>query len=274
MVEKYSKKVDMTKECWKKIPGLPNYYEASNYGRIRVTDHLSVDGKHLYGHLISQHESDDGYLIINHGTRGVTPGVHNLVARAFFGVPSDRRLNQVNHIDENKHNNRADNLEWCTDRYNTMYGHRLKHQQQSLAKSGRINTKFLHGFYAINLKTHNKKLFYTTPACARYLGLCSSPILGCLSEKRPHAKTYQGYAFVFVDDYSESLLSNLNPVHKNGKGIKPLKAVNVKTGKVVIANTQKELAKKIGSSNGNISMVLNSPVHHTVKGYKVTYINQ
>lgn len=273
MQSTYRKQIDMRKEYWKKVPGLPNYYEVSNYGRARTTDHISIDGKTLYGHLLAQHETDDGYLAINHNTKGITTGVHNLVARAFFGIPKDKRLNQVNHIDENKHNNRADNLEWCTDLYNVIYGNRTKHQQQTLAKNGRINSKFLHGFYAIKLDTHEKHLFYTTPACANYLGLNKNPILDCLSSNRVHAKTYQGYTFVFVDDYCDDILKLINPVHKNGKPIRKLRAVNIKTGKVIVANSQKELAHLIGSSNGNISMVLNSPIHHTVKGYRVNYIN-
>lgn len=269
----YSKKVNMSKEFWKKVPGLPDYYEVSNYGNVRVIDHLSIDGKKLYGHLLAQHETDDGYLVINHKIRGITTGVHNLVARSFFGLPKDKRLNQVNHIDENKHNNRADNLEWCTDNYNITYGERTKHQQQTLAKNGRINFKFIHGFYAINLKTHKKERFYTAPDCARKLGLDRNPILDCLSTRRIHSKTYRGYAFIFVDDYNDSLLDRLKPVHKNGKVIRQLQAINIKTGQVIIANSQNEMAKLIGSSNGNISMVLNSPVHHTAKGYKISYIN-
>lgn len=48
--------------------------------------------------------------------------VHRIVARNF--VPNPMGLSQVNHIDENKQNNRADNLEWCTPKYNARYGRR------------------------------------------------------------------------------------------------------------------------------------------------------
>lgn len=33
---------------------------------------------------------------------------------------------QINHKDENKENNRVDNLEWCSAKYNANYGTRLK----------------------------------------------------------------------------------------------------------------------------------------------------
>lgn len=45
--------------------------------------------------------------------------VHRLVALLF--VPGYKKGLVVNHIDENKLNNRAENLEWCTYQYNLNY---------------------------------------------------------------------------------------------------------------------------------------------------------
>ncbi len=45
--------------------------------------------------------------------------VHRLVAKAF--IPNPNNYPCVNHKDENKSNNHADNLEWCTYKYNVQY---------------------------------------------------------------------------------------------------------------------------------------------------------
>ena len=55
---------------------------------------------------------------------------HRLVAEAY--IPNPGNLPQVNHKDENPKNNCADNLEWCTAKYNMNYGEGAKSRHSKI----------------------------------------------------------------------------------------------------------------------------------------------
>lgn len=108
------------KEIWKEIEGYEGRYEISSFGRIRSYLQNKTSGRIRIGNLTKK-----GYLSVllydENGNSKWCP-VHRLVASAFIGNPSN--LPQVNHKDEDKTNNRVDNLEWCTNEYNVNYGTR------------------------------------------------------------------------------------------------------------------------------------------------------
>lgn len=58
--------------------------------------------------------------------------LHRLVAKAFLPNPNNYPV--INHKDENTHNNRVDNLEWCTQKYNINYGTRTQKAKEKQAR--------------------------------------------------------------------------------------------------------------------------------------------
>ena len=82
-------------------------------------------GQHYQNRVMSQSSDADGYmkLTLSRNGKKKSVAVHRLVARAFIDNPHN--LPEINHIDEDKTNNRVENLEWCTTAYNLTYGHRL-----------------------------------------------------------------------------------------------------------------------------------------------------
>lgn len=132
-------------EEWREIPlkELSGRYEVSNYGRIRRVARVSYysDGRKrkLEQKLLTPHVHPKGYMMINLsiGERSVTYKMHRLVAMTFIDNPQG--LPEVNHKDENKANNAADNLEWCTHKYNSNYGTRVQRiaLKNSVSQKGR-----------------------------------------------------------------------------------------------------------------------------------------
>lgn len=93
-------------ENWKPVKGFKGY-EVSDLGNVRSTRRM-----------LKQFPNSRGYHRVYLGD-GRLHLVHRLVAEAFVDNPNDYPI--VNHIDEVKTNNRADNLEWCTHKHNSNY---------------------------------------------------------------------------------------------------------------------------------------------------------
>lgn len=119
-------------EVWKAVIGFENY-QVSSEGNVRSIDHVSYDRlgkKHsIKGKVLIPRQDRYGYLQVNlyQGSKKsrCMKKVHRLVAEAFIDKKSESE-NCINHIDENKKNNHAENLEWCSVAYNNLYGGRIK----------------------------------------------------------------------------------------------------------------------------------------------------
>lgn len=109
----------MTEE-WKDIKGYEGLYKISNLGRVK-----SLTRNTVKEHIMKQSENDRYKTVelFNNGI-GKRKLVHRLVAENF--IANLNNYNQVNHKDENKFNNHATNLEWCTSKYNMNYGSRIQ----------------------------------------------------------------------------------------------------------------------------------------------------
>ena len=107
----------MNAEQWKDVEGYEGLYQISSYGRVRSLPRKGTDGRTIRDSL-----GNSGYLqthLCKNG-KSKTIMVHRLVARHFVENPDN--LPEVNHIDEDKTNNHASNLEWCTRIQNVKHG--------------------------------------------------------------------------------------------------------------------------------------------------------
>ena len=122
-------------EVWKDVPGYEGLYEVSNLGRVRSLNYQNT-GK---SNIRIPFTAKNGYMSIRLSKDNKTRGfyIHRLVALVFVDNPNG--WTEVNHKDEDKTNNRSDNLEWCTRKYNMVYG--TGHKRSAEAQAGRTNTK-------------------------------------------------------------------------------------------------------------------------------------
>jgi hypothetical protein len=121
-------------EIWKDIKDYEGLYEVSNQGRVRS----------LKTGRLRKPKDNFGYLRINLCKEGIVKFymVHRLVAEAFI-ENNNPNLTQVNHKNENKQDNRVENLEWCDAKYNCNYGNHTKKQVESQIKTGYLNPNMI-----------------------------------------------------------------------------------------------------------------------------------
>ena len=74
------------------------------------------------GRILNLSDNGIGYLRVQlySNNKAKRFFVHRLVAITF--IPNPDNLPEVNHIDEDKTNNRVDNLEFCDHKYNLNFG--------------------------------------------------------------------------------------------------------------------------------------------------------
>ena len=107
-------------EIWKPVDGFEWFYEVSDLGNVRSLNYHNWGiAKNLTPVL-----DKDGYLRVCLSMNGkqYNRTVHRMVALAFLDNPEN--LPQINHVNEDKSDNRVCNLEWCTCEYNNNYGTR------------------------------------------------------------------------------------------------------------------------------------------------------
>lgn len=117
----------MALEVWLPVAGYEGHYEVSSFGRVRS---IARTRKGKGGSPVAVRER----ILSTHGLMGSgypavslsakrSVYVHRLVAAAFIPNPDMRKA--INHIDGDKKNPAADNLEWTTHRDNARHASRL-----------------------------------------------------------------------------------------------------------------------------------------------------
>lgn len=95
-------------------------------------------------------------LVNDDGIR-INTSVHRLVARCY--VPNPENKNEVDHIDNDKSNNHASNLRWCTRLENMC---NLKLEKNNSTGHLNISEEYIRGILHYNIRYKNKKRLLST----------------------------------------------------------------------------------------------------------------
>jgi hypothetical protein len=115
---------DITKEVWKRLLGLNNSYEVSNFGNVRSylkrNSHIDYENpKETKQSILKTHCKEYARVTLRVNGKSESFYTHRLVANYFIDNPDNKP--QVNHIDNNPLNNNVNNLEWCNNSENQRH---------------------------------------------------------------------------------------------------------------------------------------------------------
>jgi hypothetical protein len=171
--------------------------------------------------------------------------VHRLVAEAFVDNLDNKPI--VNHKDQNKQNNSAVNLEWCTQQENMA--HALNKKVYQYDKNGEL------------VKIHDSVI---------EAALCVNAS-GCLISSLIHNRGRTGKGFIWLDKESTFTSKELNSIYN------PPNSMNTKVlqldfdGNVIKEyDTIKQAAMAVGTDSSNISKVCRGKLKKT-KGFVWKY---
>ena len=121
---------------WKDVVGYEGYYQVSNYGDVKSLDRWAEGHKYptrIKGIMLSKVFDGQYYSVgLRKNGKSTKHRIHKLVMDAFGapcpGVYGNRRGNyQIDHCDDDKLNNRSDNLQWLLHADNCFWKYEETH---------------------------------------------------------------------------------------------------------------------------------------------------
>lgn len=167
---------------------MSNWKQHPEHDNILVSDDGNIlRRKRGKWHELNQYINARGYMRIGTADKEVSQCVHSLVAETFVDNPDPVNKQYINHIDGNKLNNRADNLEWVTSSENQEHAYRI----------GLRAPNYIQKTMKPIMIVETGEIFKGISDCARRINGNPGHIHECLHGGR---HTHRGYHFRYLED--------------------------------------------------------------------------
>ena len=241
------------KEKWKDVLDYEGLYMVSNLGRVKHLPRTSGGGfgsRYIGEYLLKPKLEYNGYLRVglsrNYKMRYVS--VHRIVAQSFISNPYNYPV--INHKNENKQDNRVENLEWCTSKYNSNYGTSIDRRRK--AQSKKVYQYALNGSYMAEFQS-------ATEAAKEVGGSRSGIALACEGKIR--------YAYNFMWSYRKIKEMKMRDHSRCRKIIR----INPKDNTEEIFDSVRDGARSVNGCDKSVRMACKG-VYKTSYGYIWKYV--
>ena len=207
----------MITEIWKPATGTAYGLLVSNLGRVKRLQGETIYTRTTHGkpHIVKRSFSETilepadnghGYQVV--AFNGKKHYVHRLVAGAFVDNPDN--LKEVDHINGDRADNRAENLRWTTrtgNMANKLTKARNRKHSDDLKKP------------IVQLTTDGKLVreWESVTDAAKALGCARSTITAVVSPNSTRSKTALGYIFIYKSEYDPERKYNVRYAHTNSR---------------------------------------------------------
>ena len=205
---KLPKKGEEMQEIWKEMKDTDGNYLISNLGRIKRLRHTvyGINNHHFIipEKIIGQHKGNNGYYRLSYN--GKRNFAHILVATYFVENTDPLNKTQVNHIDGDKSNNNANNLEWVTPKENGEHASKtglinkdsIKRKSQCLINREKAVEKSKKSVGQYTKKGDFIQSFDSVVEASKKLNICKTAISEVCRGSNPIRHTAGGYIWKYI----------------------------------------------------------------------------